>query len=336
MSRLPIHFPVHNPSLARGRSLIVVCICLLWQPVAVLAANPAAVIRRIGRVADDVPLRNVDDVAQGLGHSRAGRDLLRRAGSPVDDADTYRRALNRAVRETLQETGDPALLRHLDQLDDVAKEALVVLGRGSRTIREGIPDVALRSRFLGDGGAETVAALGRYGDLISDSIRFDAALRAGRIVPPPGARQVTLEDFGRFFRSQGDRGHHFWTTYVRPHWGKWLAGGALAAVLLAPEDYLDQAGDLTRAGARKVIKFAGDELGAVLTGIIEGVGESGRETARQTFWAFVRAFFSDIWGIVTLAGLLLGLGITGFCLRNRIRAWLVRLGVLKATRPQTS
>ena len=66
-----------------------------------------------------------------------------------------------------------------------------------------------------------MAALGLYDDLVEDAIRFDEALRAGQILPAPGAARSSLEDFGKFFRSSGDRSHRFWTIYVRPHWKLW-------------------------------------------------------------------------------------------------------------------
>ncbi len=291
------------------------------------AAKPATVIRKIAQVGDNVPVRKVDDVAKELGKSPAGRDLLQRSGSRITDAPSYQRALNRAVRETLQEAGDPALLRHLDRLDNPTKEALLVLGRGSRTIREGIPDIATRARFMGDGGANTVAALGRYGDLMPDAVRFDAALRAGRITSPPGYRALGLEDFGHFFRAQGDRAHNFWSTYVRPHWGKWLVGGALAAVLLAPDEYLDQVGDVTKEGARRIINLAGDALGGLLEGTVVGIGETTRDTVRGTTLAAWRTFFSDIWGVLALAVIIAILLILLFMFRPALTLLLSRIGL---------
>jgi hypothetical protein len=309
--------------------LALICYGLVLQPPAVSAASPARVIRKVCRVGDDIPLRKLDDVAQELGKSRAGRDVLQKSAGHANDAAAYRRTLNRAVRELVEETGDPALFRHLNQLDDAAKESLLVLGRGSRTLREGIPDIAARARFLGDGGAETVAALGRYGDLMGDSLRFDAALRAGRIVSPPGTRRLALEDFGHFFRAHGDRGHNFWTKYVRPHWEKWLAGAALAAVLLAPDEYLDEAGEFTKAGARKIAKLGGDVLGGALAGTVEGVGEGTKGAVEDVTKMAFQVFLADLWGVAALLILVL-IGIVGaFCARSRIRSWLARLGLIR-------
>lgn len=307
--------------------LATICCGVALPPEPAAAAGFGTVIRKMGKLADDVPLRRVDDVAEQLGKSRAGRDLLQKTGQKVDDAASYRRALNRAVRETLEEAGDPALLRHVNQLDDAGKEAVLILARGSRTVRDGIPDVAARARFLREGGAETVAALGRYGDLMPDANRFYSAVRAGRIQSPAGLRAVGMEDFGRFFRQMGDRGHHFWDKSVRPHWGKWLAGGALAAVLLAPEEYLDEVGELTKEGFAKVGRFGTKTLADALAGTIEGVGEGVKEGIEEITTKTWNTYFRDGWGIAALAVILSFVAVVVFWTRQRIKRWLNRLGI---------
>ena len=120
-------------------------------------------------------------------------------------------------------------------LDEPTREVSLILARGSRSVRKSIPDIAVRSRFIREGGAETISALGLYDDLVEDAIRFNGAVAVRSCSDRPwNGPQVTLENFGRFFHSSGDRGHRFWTVYVRPHWKLWLGGSALAAVMLPP------------------------------------------------------------------------------------------------------
>lgn len=277
---------------------------LLICPCDAYAINFGSLIRQIGRVADDVPLNKVDDVAEELATSKAGRDLLRKGGVRIDDALERSRGLNRLLREAVGET-NPSLLKQLDALDEPSREAALVFAHGARKIDDAIPDLALRSQFLRDGGAETVAALGRHPELVDDALQFDVALRAGRLASPAGMRAVTLEDMGRFVRSGGDRAQRFWTSSVRPHWKLWLGGAALTAVLLAPDEYLDEFGNLTEAGLQKVGTFGGEVLAKALRGTVTGMGEGTKEVVRETAGTIARVFLSDVWGVVTLASLLL-------------------------------
>lgn len=275
---------------------IVLCGCLQsWA----LAVDFSSLVKKAGKFSDDVELKQLDEFAQQPGTIKAGRDILEKSGRRADDAIERARLLRKALSETLDDV-DPALLRQLDELDEASQQAALVLSRGARNLEDGIPDVALRGRFLQDGGGETLCTLGRYDDLMDDAIRFDTAVRAGNIKVPPGARSVTLKEFGNFFYEQGDRAHHFWVNYVRPHWKLWLGGSALTAVMLAPDEYLDPVGDLTREGVKKVAQFGGDVLGGALVGIVEGAGEGTTEAARKTSEAFFRTFLTSVWGIVSL------------------------------------
>ncbi len=277
---------------------------LLFATSEAQALNFGNLIRKVGRVADDVPLNKLDDVAEELAKSKAGRDVLKKAGVRVDDALERSRGLSRLLRETIGEA-DPALLKQLDKLDEPAREVALVLARGARRVDEAIPDVALRGQFLREGGAETVAALGRHPDLVDDALQFDVALRAGRLPSPAGMRAATLEDFGHFLRAGGDRAHRFWTSSVRPHWKLWLGGSALTAVLLAPDEYLDEIGNITEAGLEKIGNFGGSLLANALKGVIEGVGKGSKQVVQETAGTMARVFFADVWGIVTLILLVL-------------------------------
>jgi hypothetical protein len=279
---------------------------ILWLAIGLIApppagaANLAAIVRAAGRVADDLPVNRIDDVAEDLATSGAARRLVRKAGGAADDAAERGRAVRRLLREAVGDA-DPAVLRQIDALDEPAREAGLVLARGSRSVRQAIPDLAARGRFVRDGGAETVAALGLYDDLVDDAIRFDGAVRTGRLLAAPGTSRIALEDFGRFIRTAGDRGHYFWTAHVRPHWKLWMGSGALAAVMLAPDDYLDAAGDFTRTGLEKVGRLGGSLLAGALGGLVAGVGSATKETIRETTAAVWSTFFRDAWGILTIS-----------------------------------
>lgn len=310
-------------------SVLSLGLVLLTYPRDAHAINFGSLIRQIGRVADDVPLNKVDDVAKELATSKAGRDLLRKGGVRIDDALERSRGLNRLLREAVGET-NPSLLKQLDALDEPTREAALVFARGARKIDDAIPDLAMRSQFLRDGGAETVAALGRHPELVDDALQFDVALRAGRLTPPAGMRAVTLEDMGRFIRTGGDRAQRFWTTSVRPHWKLWLGGAALTAVLLTPHEYLDEFGNLTEAGLQKVGTFGGKVLAKALRGTVTGIGEGSKDVVGETVGTIARVFLSDVWGVVTLASLLL---LAGFAIPLTRRLLIAGWRWITATKP---
>lgn len=274
-----------------------------------LAAGPAfadlgRVVRRIARVSDDVPIRNIDDVVAKSRIRRAARELLEETGTHADDVLARSKVARRALEEALSSIESHSLRHQL--LDEVAhldlptQEAALVLARGSRRLSDVVPDIAVRSRLLRNGGGEMVASLGRFEDLAEDAVKFDLAVGSGALRSPPGMRNLTSEDFGRFFLDQGKRAHRFWTDYVRPHWKLWLAGTALAAVMLAPDEFLDAVGNLTEEGIKKVGKLGGEVLASAITGTIHAAGEASKQIVRETTQEVSRTFFGDVWGILTL------------------------------------
>jgi len=142
--RGPRHFVPIIMGLTMGMWLTV-------APDTAQALNFANLIRRISHVADDVPLNQADEVAQDLGRSRAARQILEETGTKLDDAAERGYVLRRLLRESIGES-DTQLLRQLDGLDEPAQEAALVFARGANAVREGIPDLAVRARFLREGG----------------------------------------------------------------------------------------------------------------------------------------------------------------------------------------
>jgi len=277
-----------------------------WFPEPLQAANLGRIVRRAADVADDVPVRRLDDVMEQTAKSRAGRELLEKlSGSKhLDDALEHSKALRKAMKEVLG-SADGAVLKELDALPRATQEAALVMAHGGKRLKQAVPDLALRSRLIREGGAETLSALGRFDDLGDDLVRFDSALKAGKLPSPPGMRGVTVEDFGSFFHRQGERGHSFWQKYVRPHWKLWVGTTALAAVLLAPDEYLDKAGDLTREGLQKIGRLGGATLAGALAGAIEGAGEAAKEVVEETVSSIRRTFFTSLSGIIAAVLLVL-------------------------------
>lgn len=271
--------------------------CLCFQSQA-LAFDFNALVKRVGRCADNVEIKHLDEFAQQPATVKAGRDIVQRNAGKMDEVISRDRLL-RALRTQLADV-DTTLYRQLDELDDASLQAAIVLSSGAHNVKRGIPDIARRSQFLQEGGGETLCTIGRHADLMEDAIRFDTALKAGKLPSPPGMKSLALKDFGAFFYEQGDRAHHFWQTYVRPHWKLWLGGSALTAVMLAPDEYLDHTGDLTKGGLKKITTVAGDLLGKALAGTVEGVGEGAKQVARESSEAFFRTFFTSTWGILSL------------------------------------
>ncbi len=329
----------------RGVLYLVSGIIALWSAPA--SADLGRLVRSIARVGDDVPIRRIDEVAASPGMRRMARevsdDLLRRTegvGKAIGKGTTHTDdvlARTRAVRKALEETLSAVragplreeLLKNLGRLDLAAQEAALVLARGSKRLADTVPDIAVRSRLLRNGGGEMVAAIGRFDDLAEDALRFDLAAVDGAIRSPPGMRKLASEDFGRFFLDQGGRAHRFWTAYVRPHWKLWLTGTALAAVMLAPDEFLDSAGNLTQAGIEKLIKLGGEGLAGVLEGMVRGVGEATKHVVRRTTEEALKTFFSDAWGVLAF-GLIACVVVFTVPLTRRwlIRAirWLLRRG----------
>jgi hypothetical protein len=241
------------------------------------------VVRRVTRVTDDTPNGEIDDVTSRLTRSGLSREAieaeLRRAGRWSDHADDAARTAARSaeVARVLRPAlagHDPSLVLGIDVLDDAARKSVAILVRGGEQFGAAVPDLAARGRLLGSVGAEAVAAIGLYGEEAVDSaLRLDAALLADAVTRPGGLRAITLNDFGRLMVDHGPAARRFWGRYVRSHWKTWLASGALAAYLVAPETFMDTLGDLTEEGMRRLTALAGPVAAAAIRGTTAGVQE---------------------------------------------------------------
>lgn len=299
---------------SRLKVILALSVTAIWlAPHSAAAGVWDRLIRAGTRVADDVPIRQADDFAQNMARSKSVREALakeiraglRRTGQ-ADDAAAYARQVSRLLRE---EAGglDPTLVRQLDALDTPAQEIAVILQRGSRRLSTALPDLAQRARLVRDGGPETVAALGMFGDeLVDSTLRLDTAIRAGKVISPTGMRAATMADFGQLFVRHGPAAERFWTRYVASHWKAWLAGGALGWYLLDPDGFMNTAGELSEEGFKRLTQATGDATAIAIRGIGSGAGEAVRKTGE----ALRETYFSNWNGLAALAGTLLLLAVT--------------------------
>ena len=130
------------------------------------------------------------------------------------------------------------------------------------------------------------------------ALRLDTALQAGRVARGSAARAATLADFGVLLSRHGDAGWSFWNRYVVPHWGKWLAGGALTAYLVAPEEFMDVTGTITEGGAKRLTELVGATTAAAIRGVGGGSGKAMGEIGS----ALQDTYFSGWQGLLALGG----------------------------------
>ncbi len=305
---------------------------------ALLSAGPAFgqglrgvvddLVRGTARVADDVPLKKLDDLVAELSKSRAAREAvdveLRKAGRIVEGGGVVRGAARsdevlRLLRSATTQL-DPSVLKRLEGLDGVSREAALVLAKGGDDLAKTVPDLAARARLLREGNAETVAAVGLFGpDAARAALRLDEAIRGGSVAVRKGGRAVTVADFGNVLTRQGDAAWSFWKVYVRPHWKVWAASGALAAYLANPEFFQDAAGKLTEAGFRHLTEFAGETAAAA----IRGVGMGSRTAAENVGDALRDTYLNGRNRVYAAVGTLVFLGCAALPFR-RVRHWVFR------------
>ncbi|WP_347242655.1 hypothetical protein [Thermogutta sp.] len=262
------------------------------------------IVREAAEVGDEIPLRQLDELKP---LSRRGRfveeTLERKVGKKIVGSVDEARHLETLWGELLG-PGQKQLFREIKSLPIPEQRLAYLLSVGGREVKQAIPDVGMRANLIRRGGPDTLLTLGRYPDLAEDALRFDLAVKNGRIVPPPGTPAVEMADFGRFFVQTGERGHYFWNKYVRPHWKLWVGGCALAAIMLAPDEYLDEIGNLTKAGFAKLTRFASKSLLQAIEGAtqgtIQGTGEGLKGVIESAWRSFAGTFLTGWSGPVAL------------------------------------
>jgi len=239
-----------------------------------------AVLRKAVKVADDVPLNKTDDVATRLAKSDVVRESLerqlRQSGELVGSIDDVARTAAIARRLKRSASGfDPSFIKQLDELVGAEKSAALILIEGGQRVSTAVPDIVRRGQFLQRGGAETVAAIGLFGDdAATAALKLDAAIKAGKLISPKGLRPATVADLGKLLVEGGEGSWKFVSTKILPHWDKWLVGGALAAFLIDPEGFINVTGDLTEADTRRLTELVGEALSRAITGVAQGSGDA--------------------------------------------------------------
>ena len=213
----------------------------------------------------------------------------------------------------------PQLRDQIIRLNPYQLPQIVVLGKGTQRLANGVGDSVTTSRFLREGGADLAAAAGLYGDEIVDyAIRIDALLRSGKLVTPPGYRNPNLQDFGKLIVDGGEAGWKFYTGYVRPNWREWAAGGALAVYLVNPELFFDGVGKISEKGLTLVTQLGG----AALAGALQGIGKGSEDGAKAVKFAISDYFLNGWTSVPAYIGLGAALLLCGLCFR-RVRRWLL-------------
>ena len=235
-------------------------------------------VKRASRIADDIPLRNLDNFVPDRNISRMTRDALGE-GKHLDDV-AYTRKLARELNEVGRNL-DPQTVRTLQKMDGPTREMVVLVGRGAKNVGDMPLDVMRRADFMKAVDGKTLCALGMDKTLVRDALNMQDLLKMGKIPSPKGLRAVTLDDFGAFFHKYGAKGADFWKTTIRPHWKAWAVGGALAAILLTPEEYLDEAGELLHDAGEKLAKYGVKLVTALAGGLAEGTVEGTGEVVAE-------------------------------------------------------
>jgi hypothetical protein len=278
-------------------------------------------VREAAHVADDIPIRSVDDLIENASRSRVIRNEIEAESRLLSDVPQLARR-SEAVMTLLRKTGaiDPVIVKRVGELEPSVQEAALVISRGGQQMAEVIPDLATRSRVVRAGGPELLAMIGSQEQKVArsvarDAARFQAAIEAGSVVSTT-KQAVTLADYSRVVDRYGEATVKFWDKYVSPHWGKWIATGALAAYLYDPEGFQDALGNLTEEGFRRLTVLAGDVTASAIRGVGAGTGQGTR-----AIWdAFVETFFRGPNSVYSIIGILL-IG-SAFTLRfRRVRHW---------------
>lgn len=227
----------------------------------------------------------------GTGAAAEGAERLLRPSTPLSKAagrearhlgvDPANRTLaRRAVAKSMLEQGcEPALVRSVEGLADAELDAVLVLARGSRRVRETVPDLVSRTRLTNQGGIPAVSALGLSDSIpVDDFIKLDALANAGKVPATIGGKP-TLARLGELLGNGVGGFPEFYGRYIRGRETKWVAGGALAWWLASPETFQDAAGNLTEAGFERLSELAGVVVASAIRGAAEGGKKAGEDIA---------------------------------------------------------
>lgn len=268
--------------------MLVILTFGLFIPTNIKAGVLQQIVRKAGKVADDVPLRPMEETMSSPSTRKMAEELMQKPGK-IKAGVPYSRALIQEIKTTSSALADPKVLKALDTLDDAGLEVVMLASRGAKNVEVAVKDIGRRAEFLRKVDGDTLCVLGRYDDLADEAINFQKALANPSNIPSPvGMRRVTLDDFGKFFKKFGEKGHDFWMKTIKPHWKFWAATTAISVILFTPEEDLENAIDSVVQEVRKVTNLS-DKV------IKESLGLGG-EIAEKTLWAILAGFFNTWFG----------------------------------------
>jgi len=277
-------------------------------------------VRAVSRGGNNLPpkLRGSDDIAKRLRlNPETAQAARRNLDSAVPSVKKPKQVAD--LIDGFLASPSPELRKRIAQLAPDQLDEIVVLGRGSRVVAEGVGDSVQTARLLREGGIDLAAAAGLYGDeVVDEAIRIDALLRSGKLASPQGFRKATLQDFGKMIVNGGKAGWKFYRDSIKPYWKEWLAGGALAAYLVAPDQFTDAVGNLSEEGST----ILGQLGGAALAGMLKGAAESEEEADEELKPVLAEHYFAGWKSVSAWFGLILLVGFAGLFFRRTRRILL--------------
>ena len=305
-------------SIAKGLCLIV--FLSVWSSLGLFGPSAAQAqwrglskaLRKTGKAAENVPFRQMDDFVPDAHIRRNAREVLMEKGKFLDEA-AYARRMSDELGDLFR-NADPATLQVVRKLDAPTQEMVFLASRGVRNVDEVPMDLLVRRELLNAADGKTLCALGLHPSLVPDAVNVQNLIRAGKITTPDGMRRLSLDDFGSFFHRYGTAGVRFWEKHIRPNWKIWVGGGALTALLLTPEEYLNDSAEWLADGAAKIAKFGVEVVSGIAAGTLEGTAEGFGETLSR-FWNWCASFFLTWKGV----GVLTVLAIVGLFIGRRTR-----------------
>lgn len=223
--------------------------------------------------------------------------ITRRLAATADEAAMLRRF------ERLQGV-DSALTHEFKALPVAERRIALELGEGAQRVLRLHPGVE-GTRVLQHLDVAGLAQTRTYGDFVVEGMAWlesDEALAALRGSVPADVSPAIMRTLGlksaptqlgeaevaalwkSVVRKTGNGAGEFWTKYVAPHKGKWLAGGLLVTYLSMPEKFHDGLGNLTEYATRELAKLGVSATTGAGRGLIGGARDSvARQYAADPF-----------------------------------------------------
>jgi len=255
------------------------------------------VVRGAAKIDKNIPLSNIDNL---IGCLKKDPKLAQKAEKTLDTILDGSKSLSKDQKmlnliRHYKIPIDDTTLATIKGLEKSNSEAIILLAKGADDLAKTFPDIAFRSQLIKNGGAETIASIGIYGDKAAKyALKLDEAISSGRVILQKDAKAITVANFGKVLTEKGDAAWNFWEKAIVPHWGKWLAAGGIGLYLTDPDYFHDAAGNITEAGFRQIAVLCGDIVAAGLRGALKGGGESVTKITDSFLKSFSENFYSTI------------------------------------------